>query len=83
MNLVKSLKSELLVDQKNIRAGTVVSVAAGVAKVRLSSGAVIRADGGDDYSTGDKVMIQGDGQAWSISGTAPLANLDGEIIKHV
>jgi hypothetical protein len=80
---LRELKRELKIDQANILTGQVVSVSQGVAMVRLADGQIIRAGGGSDYAAGDRVQVQTDGSSYTVSGSAPLAATDGEIIVRV
>ena len=77
------IKRQLAIDQANILTGRVISVSQGVASVRLADGKVVRAGGGSSYNIGDRVQLQTDGSSYIVSGVAPLAATDGEIIVHV
>jgi len=78
---LRDIKRELAIDQTNILTGRVVAVSQGVARVRLADGREVR--GGSSYGTGARVQLQTDGTSYTVSGSAPLAATDGEIIVHV
>ncbi|MGE4545848.1 MAG: hypothetical protein AB7D06_17285 [Pedobacter sp.] len=80
---LREIKRELAIDQANIMIGRVISVSQGIAMVRLADGRVVRAGGGNSYGAGDRVQLQTDGSSYTVSGRAPLAATDGEIIVHV
>ena len=80
---LKEIKRQLAIDQENIRSGRVVSINQDITRVRLRTGVIVQAQGGLDFQAGDQVLLHTDGRSWSIAGSAPLASLDGEIIKHV
>ena len=80
---LRDIKRELAIDQTNILTGRVVAVSQGVARVRLADDREVRAGGGSSYGTGARVQLQTDGTSYTVSGSAPLAATDGEIIVHV
>jgi hypothetical protein len=81
--ILTELKRGLTIDHANLVIGRVESVSQSIARVRLSDGRVVQASGGSDYQAGDQVQVQTDGRSYAVSGSAPLAATDGEIIVQV
>jgi len=80
---LNDIKRALSVDQTNILVGRVLSVTQGVARVRLADGRVVRAGSGSGYQSGATVQLHTDGSSYSVAGSAPLSESEGEIIVHV
>ena len=81
MGLV-DLKQNLAIDQANIVAGQVIAAGDSTVKVRTHDGKEITA-GGTGYQVGAIVQLTTDGRSYTVSGAAPLAALDGEIVVVV
>lgn len=82
---LKKLRKKLTIDQTNILTGTVVKDGKDTVQVRTSKGELRDAikTAGTTYQVGARLTLQTDGRTVSVSGSAPLSELGGEVVFTV
>ena len=82
---LQKLRKKLTIDQTNILTGTVVQDKTDTVQVRTSKGELREAikPAGATYQVGARLTLQTDGRTVSVSGSAPLSELGGEVVFTV
>ncbi|APG24112.1 hypothetical protein [Syntrophotalea acetylenica] len=82
---LKKLRKRLAIDQRNILIGTVLRDGTHTVRIRTSKGEIRDAlkPAATTYNTGARLELRTDGRSLQVTGEAPLADLDGEVVYQV